>query len=50
MIIFCVDGFTDKWQELVDCNVLAPTICSREAYKLMKKHKVVNGHIIQINR
>lgn len=44
-----LDGSTEHWQELIDCNVIAPTICSREAYKLMKKHNVSHGHIIQIN-
>lgn len=47
---FFVDGRTDYWREIIDCNVIAPTICSREAYKLMKKHNVSHGHIIQINR
>ncbi|KAE9536535.1 hypothetical protein AGLY_007324 [Aphis glycines] len=44
-----LDGLAEHWQELIDCNVMAPTICSREAYKLMKKHNVSHGHIIQIN-
>ncbi|VVC31662.1 Short-chain dehydrogenase/reductase SDR,NAD(P)-binding domain [Cinara cedri] len=44
-----MSGATDKWEELINCNVMAPTICSREAYKLMKKYKVNRGHIIQIN-
>jgi len=42
-------GSTEDWRELIDCNIMAPTICSREAYKLMKKHNVSHGHIIQIN-
>uniref|UniRef100_A0A2H8TUJ6 Dehydrogenase/reductase SDR family member 11 n=1 Tax=Melanaphis sacchari TaxID=742174 RepID=A0A2H8TUJ6_9HEMI len=44
-----IDGSTEHWHELIDCNVLAPAICSREAYKLMKKHNISHGHIIQIN-
>uniref|UniRef100_A0A2S2Q317 Dehydrogenase/reductase SDR family member 11 n=1 Tax=Sipha flava TaxID=143950 RepID=A0A2S2Q317_9HEMI len=42
-------GSTDNWQEVINCNVMAPAICSKEAYKLMKKHDVIHGHIIQIN-
>jgi len=44
-----LSGSTEYWQELINCNIIAPTICSREAYKLMKKYNVSHGHIIQIN-
>ncbi|XP_050436138.1 farnesol dehydrogenase-like [Adelges cooleyi] len=44
-----LDGSTENWKEIIDCNVIATTLCTREAYKSMKKHKVPNGHIIQIN-
>lgn len=31
-------------------NVLALSICTREAYRSMKERKVDDGHIININR
>lgn len=31
-------------------NVLALSICTREAYQSMKERKVDDGHIININR
>lgn len=43
------DGKLDDWQETFNLNVLALSVCSREAYKLMTKHKI-DGHIIHVNR
>jgi len=46
----CVtDGKLEDWQDTINLNVLALSVCSREAYKSMTKNKI-DGHIIQINR
>jgi len=43
-----LDGKLEDWQETLNLNVLALSVCSREAYKSMTKNKI-DGHIIQIN-
>ncbi|XP_022197342.2 dehydrogenase/reductase SDR family member 11-like [Nilaparvata lugens] len=42
------DGITDEWRNVLDVNILAVTICTREALKSMKRHVVEDGHIINI--
>ncbi|KAE9540006.1 hypothetical protein AGLY_005258 [Aphis glycines] len=42
------DGKLEDWQDTINLNVLALSVCSREAYKSMTKNKI-DGHIIQIN-
>lgn len=39
---------TDKWTEMLDVNVTALCICSRESVKLMKEKNVDDGFIINI--
>ncbi|XP_022183734.1 farnesol dehydrogenase-like [Myzus persicae] len=43
-----LNGKLEDWEETFDLNVLALSVCSREAYKSMTKNKI-DGHIIQIN-
>ncbi|XP_001945823.1 farnesol dehydrogenase [Acyrthosiphon pisum] len=43
-----LNGKLEDWQETLNLNVLALSVCSREAYKSMTKNKI-DGHIIQIN-
>jgi len=43
------DGKLEDWQDTINLNVLALSVCSREAYNSMTKNKI-DGHIIQINR
>ncbi|KAL5235141.1 hypothetical protein ACI65C_002551 [Semiaphis heraclei] len=43
-----LNGRLEDWQETFNLNVLALSVCSREAYKSMTKNKI-DGHIIQIN-
>jgi len=43
-----LNGKLEDWQEMFNVNVLALSVCSREAYKSMTKNKI-DGHIIQIN-
>ncbi|RZF37000.1 hypothetical protein LSTR_LSTR004688 [Laodelphax striatellus] len=42
------DGITDEWRNVLDVNILAVTICTREALKSMRKHSVEDGHIINM--
>ncbi|XP_025421980.1 dehydrogenase/reductase SDR family member 11-like [Sipha flava] len=41
-------GNSDEWKVMFDTNVLGPSICSREAVKIMQELKTI-GHIININ-
>nr|CAD7574146.1 unnamed protein product [Timema californicum] len=43
------DGETSHWKQMFDLNVLGLSICTREAFKLMKEKGVDDGHIIHIN-
>ncbi|KAM6987505.1 dehydrogenase/reductase SDR family member 11-like [Tautogolabrus adspersus] len=42
-------GKTSGWKNMLDVNVLALCICTREAYQSMKERNVDDGHIININ-
>ncbi|XP_061733362.1 dehydrogenase/reductase SDR family member 11-like [Nerophis ophidion] len=44
-----LSGRTSGWKNMLDLNVLALSICSREAYQSMKDRNVDDGHIININ-
>ncbi|XP_045894931.1 dehydrogenase/reductase SDR family member 11a isoform X1 [Micropterus dolomieu] len=44
-----LSGKTEGWRNMIDVNVLALSICTREAYKSMKERNVDDGHIININ-
>ncbi|GAV06490.1 hypothetical protein RvY_16467 [Ramazzottius varieornatus] len=42
-------GETKGWKKTLDLNVLALSICTREALRLMFKDNVDDGHVININ-
>lgn len=42
------EGKTEDWKAVLDTNVLALSIATREAIKSMRENKI-NGHIIHIN-
>ncbi|XP_029468573.1 dehydrogenase/reductase SDR family member 11 [Rhinatrema bivittatum] len=42
-------GKTEGWRTMIEVNVLAVSICTREAYRSMKERNVDDGHIININ-
>ncbi|XP_064614297.1 dehydrogenase/reductase SDR family member 11-like [Liolophura sinensis] len=44
-----LSGSTDDWRHIIDVNVLALCICTREAVKSMQERGVDDGHIININ-
>nr|XP_043897729.1 dehydrogenase/reductase SDR family member 11a isoform X2 [Solea senegalensis] len=44
-----LSGKTEGWRNMIDVNVLALSICTREAYKSMTERNVDDGHIININ-
>nr|CAD7264407.1 unnamed protein product [Timema shepardi] len=49
-ISMLTEGETSHWKQIFDLNVLGLSICTREAFKLMKEKGVDDGHIIHINR
>ncbi|XP_073342924.1 dehydrogenase/reductase SDR family member 11-like [Pagrus major] len=44
-----LNGKTNGWKNMLDVNVLALCICTREAYQSMRERNVDDGHIININ-
>ncbi|KAG5836650.1 dehydrogenase/reductase SDR family member 11-like [Anguilla rostrata] len=44
-----LSGQADGWRTMINVNVLALSICTREAYQSMKERSVDDGHIININ-
>ncbi|XP_041096757.1 dehydrogenase/reductase SDR family member 11a isoform X1 [Polyodon spathula] len=44
-----LSGKTEGWRNMIDVNVLALSICTREAYQSMKERNIDDGHIININ-
>ncbi|RZC42510.1 adh short, KR, Epimerase, and/or NAD binding 10 domain containing protein [Asbolus verrucosus] len=45
---YLIDGNTEFWKLILDLNVLALCVCTREAVKIMRANNI-NGHIIHIN-
>jgi len=43
-----LSGSTEDWKEMLDVNVVALSICAREAVKSMKAKGVDDGHVINI--
>ncbi|XP_036612992.1 dehydrogenase/reductase SDR family member 11 [Trichosurus vulpecula] len=44
-----LSGHTSGWKDMLNVNVLAVSICTREAYQSMRERSVDDGHIININ-
>lgn len=44
-----LEGTTEQWKEMLDVNVLALCICTREAVKSMQERKVDDGQIVHIS-
>ncbi|KAM9853841.1 dehydrogenase/reductase SDR family member 11-like [Aulostomus maculatus] len=44
-----LSGKTSGWRNMLDVNILALSLCTREAYQSMKERNIDDGHIININ-
>ncbi|XP_013855799.1 dehydrogenase/reductase SDR family member 11 [Austrofundulus limnaeus] len=44
-----LSGKTSGWKNMLDVNVLALSVCTREAYQSMKERNIDDGHIINLN-
>jgi len=44
-----INGQTDDWRNIIDVNVMALCICTRESLKLMKEKNIDSGQIIHIS-
>lgn len=43
-----IDGNTQYWRDVFETNVIAASVASREAIKMMREHNI-DGHIIHVN-
>ena len=43
-------GDPTEWKEVLDVNVYGLSLCTRHGVQNMLKHKIDDGHIININR
>ncbi len=44
-----IGGSTESWKEMIDVNVMALSISTRESVKLMLEKNINDGHIIQLS-
>lgn len=44
-----LSGETEHWREMLDVNVVALSVCTREAIQLMADSQVTDGHIIHVS-
>lgn len=44
-----LDGSPNEWRRLLDVNVVALCLCSREAAMSMRRRQITDGHIIHIS-
>lgn len=49
-LVIITDCEVDKWREILEVNVLALCICSKEFLLSAKRRNLEQGHIININR
>ncbi|KAJ9589358.1 hypothetical protein L9F63_017435, partial [Diploptera punctata] len=48
-VMIFTNTMIEEWRNMLDINVLALSICTRESIKLMKETDIDDGHIIHIN-
>jgi len=46
---FILNTLLQKWREILDVNVIALSIVTRESIAMMRANNVDDGHIININ-
>jgi NAD(P)-dependent dehydrogenase (short-subunit alcohol dehydrogenase family) len=44
------DGSPDEWRQLMDVNVVALCLCTKEAVASMQRRSVQDGHIFNLSR
>lgn len=44
-----LEGSAEEWRHILDVNVVALSVCTREAVKSMKRRNVADGHIIHLS-
>ncbi|XP_043483252.1 farnesol dehydrogenase-like [Leptopilina heterotoma] len=44
----CIESSTENIKKVIDVNLIAPTVCTKEAVKIMRKNNTA-GHIINID-
>ncbi|KAJ9585022.1 hypothetical protein L9F63_020632, partial [Diploptera punctata] len=44
-----IDGPVENWKVIMDLNVMALSVCTKEALQVMKEKGVTDGHIVHIN-
>jgi NAD(P)-dependent dehydrogenase (short-subunit alcohol dehydrogenase family) len=49
-MIYDTDGPAENWKFIFDLNVLALSVCTKEAIQSMRERQVDDGHIVHINR
>jgi NAD(P)-dependent dehydrogenase (short-subunit alcohol dehydrogenase family) len=49
-MIYDTDGPSENWKSIFDLNVLALSVCTKEAIQSMRERQVDDGHIVHINR
>uniref|UniRef100_A0A8D8TE43 Dehydrogenase/reductase SDR family member 11 n=1 Tax=Cacopsylla melanoneura TaxID=428564 RepID=A0A8D8TE43_9HEMI len=44
-----LEGSAEEWRHILDVNVVALSVCTREAVKSMERRNVTDGHIIHLS-
>lgn len=45
-----IDGTVSEWKKILDVNVIALSVCSREAVRSMNSRNLEDAHIIHLSR
>lgn len=45
-----IDGTVSEWKRILDVNIIALSVCSREAVKSMNNRNLKDAHIIHLSR
>lgn len=48
--LFIIDGTVSEWKRILDVNVIALSVCSREAVRSMNSRNLEDAHIIHLSR